>query len=262
MLNLWRKGAPMKISASAAVWLVLSLAAACLTSCESPGEFFNNPTGSGGSHGLDEWGNRPGPRGFSTVVVDAGHGGKDSGARSRRTGLTEKTLTLDTAQRLRSELSGSFHVVMTRGSDTFEDLDDRVRMANRYGGILVSIHFNESGARMAGPETYWWRVDSYTLAKRVQSHLSSVTTQHNSRGLVRRRLRLTRNPATPCILVEAGYISNSTEGKSISSPSYRGKLARAIAAAIREQAAEGDDGLGPLPPFIKAPPSKHSDARQ
>src|SRR4051794_31456151 len=34
------------------------------------------------SAGLDEWGNRPGPRGFGTVVVDAGHGGKDSGARS------------------------------------------------------------------------------------------------------------------------------------------------------------------------------------
>ena len=202
------------------------------------------------------------PTTTTPVVVDAGHGGKDSGAQSRRTGLTEKALTLDTARRLRSELGSSFHVVMTRDSDTFVDLDDRVRMADRYGGILVSIHYNESGAGMAGPETYWWRVDSYTLAKRVQNHLSAVTAQHNSRGLVRRRLRLTRNPSTPCILVEAGYISNSREGKSLSDPSYRGRLARAIADAIREQAAEGDGGLGPLPPFIKAPPSKHSDARQ
>jgi N-acetylmuramoyl-L-alanine amidase len=255
----------MEIPASGTFWLVFSLAAAaCLTSCETPGEFpsDSSASSSGFSRGLDEWGNRPGPRGFATIIIDAGHGGKDSGARSRRTGLTEKVLTLDTARRLRRELGGSFRVVMTRDSDTFVDLDDRVRMANRSGGILVSIHFNESASRMAGPETYWWRVDSYTLAKRVQGHLSSVTAQHNSRGLVRRRLRLTRNPATPCILVEAGYISNSREGNSLSDASYREKLARAMAAAIREQAAEGDSGLGPLPPFIKAPPSKHSDARQ
>ena len=51
------------------------------------------------------------------------------------------------------------------------------------------------------------------------------------------------------------------EGKSLSDPAYRAKMARAIAAALREQAAEGDGDLGPLPPFISAPPSKHGDAR-
>lgn len=235
-------------------WLVpwgLALLALTLSSCSST------------SLGLrDEWGNRPGPRGFGTVVVDAGHGGKDSGAVSRRTGLTEKTLTLDLAQRLRSELRGSFRVVMTRDSDVFVDLDDRVQIANKRGdSVLVSLHFNEGPRRIAGPETYWWRVDSYTLAKRVQNHLNSVTSQHNSRGLVRRRLRLTRNPMIPCILVEGGYITNATEAKSLADPAYRAKLARAIATALKEQAAEGDGTLGPLPAFISAPPSKHGDAR-
>jgi N-acetylmuramoyl-L-alanine amidase len=229
-----------------------------LASCKS-----TSPGSMGRSNsGLDEWGNRPGPRGFGTVVVDAGHGGKDSGARSRRTGLTEKTLTLDLAKRLRSELSGSFRVVMVRDSDVFVDLDDRVRLASRKGNtVLVSLHFNEGAQRIAGPETYWWRVDSYTLAKRVQTHLAGVAEQHKSRGLVRRRLRLTRNPMVPCILVEGGYITNSREAKSLSDPAYRAKLARAIAAALREQAALGDGDLGPLPPFISAPPSKHGDAR-
>ncbi len=228
-----------------------------LPGCETP------PQGIGrASSGLSEWGNRPGPRGFSTVIIDAGHGGKDSGAKSRRTGLTEKALTLDVARRLRNELSGGFRVVMTRDSDKFVDLDDRVRLANRHpNGILVSIHFNHSASRLAGPETYWWRVDSYTLARRVQGRLAAAAGQHNSRGLVRRRLRLTRNPMIPCILVECGYISNSREGKSISDPGYRSKLARAIAAGIREQAALGDGNLGPLPPFIKAPPSRHGDSR-
>lgn len=233
-------------------------AAAILPCCESAPQASTGPFRSG----LSEWGNRAGPRGFNTVIVDAGHGGKDPGATSRRAKLAEKTLTLDMAKRLRSELRGGFRVVMTRDSDTFVDLDDRVRLANRHpGGILVSIHINKSAPRFAGPETYWWRVDSYTLAKRVQGRLSAVARQHNSRGLVRRRLRLTRNPKIPCILVECGYISNSREGGALSDPAYRSKLARAIAAGIRDQAAFGDGDLGPLPPFIKAPPSRHGDAR-
>jgi N-acetylmuramoyl-L-alanine amidase len=176
--------------------------------------------------------------------------------------LVEKTLTLDLAKRLRSELSGSFRVVMVRDSDVFVDLDDRVRLASRKGNtVLVSLHFNEGSRQIAGPETYWWRVDSYTLAKRVQSHLAGVAAQHKSRGLVRRTLRLTRNPKIPCILVEGGYITNSREAKSLSDPAYRTKLARAIAAALREQAALGDGDLGPLPAFISAPPSRHGDSR-
>lgn len=229
-----------------------------LASCSSTSPGSRGPS----SSRLDQWGNRAGPHGFGTVVVDAGHGGRDSGAVSRRTGLVEKTLTLDLARRLRSELGGSFRVVMVRDSDVFVDLDDRVRIANKKGdSVLVSIHFNAGPRRLAGPETYWWRVDSYTLAKRVQRNLTGVSAQDNSRGLVRRRLRLTRNPSIPCILVEGGYITNAREAKSLADPAYRARLARAIAAALREQAAEGDGHLGPLPAFISAPPSRHEDAR-
>jgi N-acetylmuramoyl-L-alanine amidase len=237
-----------------AVALMSGFLAVALSSCQSV-------DGLGGS-GRDALGHRPGPKGFSTVVIDAGHGGKDSGARSRKTGVMEKTLALDLAQKLRRELSGSFRTVMIRDTDTFVDLDQRVRQADRYGnGVLVSIHLNSSGSRCAGPETYYWRVDSYTLAKRVQTNLASVSDQHNSRGLVRRRLRLTRNPSIPSILVECGYISNVREAKQLSDADYRSKLARAIANAIRSQAAEGDGNLGPLPAPINAPLSTHHDAR-
>ncbi|MEI6535088.1 MAG: N-acetylmuramoyl-L-alanine amidase [Verrucomicrobiaceae bacterium] len=230
---------------------------AFLSSCESPAP----ASFTRGSSGLSEYGNRPGPQGFRTVIVDAGHGGKDSGAVSRRNGLTEKTLTLDMARRVRGELGG-FRVVMTRDSDVFVELDDRVLLANKYpDAILVSIHFNESGSRICGPETYWWRVDSYTLGKRIERNLSAASSYHNNRDLVRRRLRLTRNPAIPCVLVECGYISNSSEAKALGDSAYRNKIARAIASAIREQTAVGDRDHGPLPPFIKAPPSRHGDAR-
>jgi N-acetylmuramoyl-L-alanine amidase len=230
--------------------LTMFAAALLLASCAAPMRGGNRST----------YGDKPGPSGFSTVIVDAGHGGKDSGA-SRR-GLVEKQLALDIASRLRSDLSPHFKTVMVRSSDRFVELDDRVRTANRYGdAVLVSIHLNDGSRRRAGPETYYWRTDSYGLAKRVQQNLGNTTPYHSSFGLVRRRLRLTRNPEIPCILVECGYISNASEARLLASSSYRERLAGTIASAIRTQAAVGDAGVGPLPKPIYAPPSKATDAR-
>lgn len=211
--------------------------------------------------GRSVYGDRPGPKGFDTVIVDAGHGGRDSGARAR--GLVEKQLALDVAKRLRSELWPGFKVVLMRDSDYFIELDQRVAKANRYDhAVLVSIHFNYGNRRRAGPETYYWRTDSYSLAKRVQRNLATTSPyESGNAGLVRRRLRLTRNPAIPCILVECGYLTNASDARLAASASYREKLAEAIARAIREQAQQGDAGMGPLPRPIYAPPSKATDAR-
>ena len=211
----------------------------------------------------DAWGHRPGARGFSTVILDAGHGGKDPGATSRTTGQKEKDLTLDMVERVRRELKGSVRVVLTRGSDNFVELDDRVRVVNRTNdAVLVSIHFNSGPSHVAGPEVYFWRVDSYTLGRRIQAALSRVAENHSSRGLVRRRLRLTRNPQIACVLVECGYLSNPREAKTIASAAYRARLAKAIASAILDQRAEGDGRLGPLPKPLNEPPSKATDRRE
>ena len=235
---------------------LLALSAVFLASCAS------GPAGS--SVGRDALGHRPGPKGFRTVVLDAGHGGKDSGARSRTTGLMEKDLALDVARRTRDLLARDFRVVMMRDSDVFIDLDDRVARASRYGdGVLVSIHFNSGPSHVRGPETFYWRVDSYSLAKRLQQRLAAASPAESSnRGLVRRRLRLTRNPEIPCVLVECGYLSNPAEARLCASPAYRQKLAQAIAAAIRDQAARGDSGMGPLPRPINAPLSRPTDTRE
>ena len=193
-------------------------------------------------------------------MIDAGHGGQDSGARSPSTGELEKNLALDVAQRVQRELSGKFRVVMMRDSDTFIDLDERVARASKYGdAVLVSIHFNSGPSHLHGPETYYWRVDSYSLAKRIQRKLVGLA-GNDARGLVRRRLRLTRNPEIPCVLAECGYISNTEEARFASDPGYRGRLAGAIASAIREQAIYGDQGTGPLPPPLNAPLSRPTDA--
>ena len=233
---------------------------ALLVSCATP------PPGSaaGSSAGRDVYGHRLGPRGFKTVIIDAGHGGKDSGAVSRTTGQQEKDLALDTAKRIANDLRRDFRVVMMRSDDTFVDLDERVSRANRYGdAILVSMHYNSGPSSIRGPETYYWRVDSHGLAVRCQQAMKRVCpAEIGNRGLVRRRIRLTRNPEIPCLLLEGGYLSNAAESQLVSAAGYRQKLATAIATAIRMQAAVGDAGTGPLPRPLNAPPSRPTDASE
>ena len=214
------------------------------------------------SRGRDAYGHRPGPKGFKTVIIDAGHGGKDSGAVSSHTGQKEKDLALDTAKRIANALRSDFKVILMRSDDTFIDLDERVIRANRYGdAILVSMHYNSGPSSIRGPETYYWRVDSHGLATRCQKAMASVCpVESGNRDLVRRRIRLTRNPEIPCVLLEGGYLSNAAESRQISEPAYRQQLANGIASAIRTQAAIGDAGTGPLPRPINAPPSRPSDA--
>jgi N-acetylmuramoyl-L-alanine amidase len=227
----------------------LFLCSVLLASCAAPG-------------GRDYWGHRPGPKGFKTVILDAGHGGSDPGAVSRHTGHKEKNLTLDMARRIRSKLGGSFRTILMRSGDTFVDLDERVRRVNRHGGaVVVSIHFNSGPSYIRGPETYYWRVDSHGLAVRLQRAMTAASPAENSnRGIVRRRLRLTRNPEIPCVLLEGGYLSHPSESRLIADPAYRQKLAATIAAAIRAQAAMGDAGTGPLPRPLYEPPSRPTDA--
>ncbi|MEY3895158.1 MAG: hypothetical protein RLZZ214_677 [Verrucomicrobiota bacterium] len=232
------------------------LSAAFFASCAAPS--------TGSSSGRDVYGHRPGPKGFKTVIIDAGHGGKDSGATSAHTRQKEKDLALDTAKRIASELRKDFKVILMRSDDTFIDLDERVIRANRHGGaILVSMHYNSGPSFIRGPETYYWRVDSHGLATRCQQAMASVSPEETgNRGLVRRRIRLTRNPEIPCLLLEGGYLSNAAESRQISEPAYRQRLASGIAAAIRTQAAIGDAGTGPLPRPINAPPSRPTDAAE
>ena len=221
--------------------------------------------GTGGGSGTtswkrDYWGHRPGPKGFSTVFLDAGHGDRDPGAVARSNGVREKDLALDTVKRVQRKLGGRVKVRLIRSGDEFVDLDERVRRASQKdGAILVSIHYNAGPSGWNGPENYWWRVDSHGLATRLQRELDKASPFNGpNRGKVRRRLRLTRNPNVPSVLVECGYLSHAPEAARCADAGYRDRLASAIAKAILDQQAQGDPP-GPLPPPINKPPSRPTD---
>ncbi len=191
------------------------------------------------------------PGGFNTVVIDAGHGGKDNGETPNQL-LQEKVVALDTAKRLQRLLADSgLRTVMTRTGDYFVELNDRVATADRYypNAILVSIHYNASpSSNPRGIETFFWRADSYGLATRVQRHLIGETGLDN-RGVTRRVLRLTHSPQVPSILCECGFLTNRAEANLVSTEAYRQRAAQGIADGVLEEQENGDVNIGSLPPI-------------
>ena len=173
---------------------------------------------------------------FSTVVVDAGHGGKDSGA-YRRYGPPEKMVALDVAQRLNRKLRESqLKTVMTRDSDVFIELNDRVAIENtQKNAIFVSIHFNDSRRRgVRGFETYYHSGASFDLANGIQAKLMTIPNSKNG-GVHTANFRVLRLASCPAVLVECGYLSNRSEGNQARDSEYRELLADRIAEAIVEQ---------------------------
>ena len=173
---------------------------------------------------------------FSTVVVDAGHGGKDSGA-YRRYGPPEKMVALDVAQRLNRKLRESqLKTVMTRDSDVFIEFNDRVAIENaQKNAIFVSIHFNDSRRRgVRGFETYYHSGASFDLANGIQAKLMTIPNSKNG-GVHTANFRVLRLASCPAVLVECGYLSNRSEGNQARDSEYRELLADRIAEAIVEQ---------------------------
>src|SRR6266704_1965239 len=174
-------------------------------------------------------------RSFKTVVVDAGHGGKDNGA-YRKFGGAEKTANLDVAKRLSRKLRESqLKIVMTRSTDVFIPLEQRVAIENsQKNSIFVSIHFNDSRRRgIHGFETYYHSANSVDLANRIQSKLMTIPHSAN-RGVHAANFRVLRLAKYPAVLVECGFLSNRLEGGEARDAEYRETLADRIAEAVVE----------------------------
>lgn len=172
-------------------------------------------------------------RNFSTVVIDPGHGGFDRGGIPRQR-VAEKAMTLDVAQRLQKRLRrAGYRVVMTRESDVFIPLGERVRIASRYrDAIFISVHFNSATREGAnGIETYYYSTQSAKLAADIHRHVVSSTSTEN-RGIRRRGYFVLRRSSVPAVLVECGFLTNPTESRMALDSSYRQRLADRIADGI------------------------------
>jgi N-acetylmuramoyl-L-alanine amidase len=107
---------------------------------------------------------------IETIVLDPGHGGKDTGAIGR-SGLTEKEIVLDVAQRVKNLLQNRLgkKVLLTRATDTFIELDDRAKFANgQKADLFVSIHINSHPSKkIRGVELYHFGIASDRRAMEV-----------------------------------------------------------------------------------------------
>jgi N-acetylmuramoyl-L-alanine amidase len=181
----------------------------------------------------------PGAGPFTTIVIDPGHGAHDTGGKSRF-GLNEKDLALDTALRLRDCLQKrGFRVVMTRTTDVFIPLDQRVAVSNRIpGAIFVSIHYNwDRGRSGHGVETYACSSRSFRLAQNVEHELSCAY-RTLDRGVKRGCwIRVLRKNLRPAILVECGFVSNSSDNSVAQSAQGRQAIAESIARGIAAERA-------------------------
>jgi N-acetylmuramoyl-L-alanine amidase len=174
------------------------------------------------------------------VVLDAGHGGTDSGAVNARYGLKEKEQTLDVARRLEALLEADgYAVCMTRtGDETFSN-SDRYTYANTTGAeILVSVHMNGS----SNPGTDYtttlfgkWRKDK-ELAHAVFDGLSTLPAADGTGTIAKRDpysfasgvLLKSNMPAT---IAETVFITSDAEGRLLSDGT--GARQQQIAQALR-----------------------------
>jgi N-acetylmuramoyl-L-alanine amidase len=155
----------------------------------------------------------------------------------RRYGPPEKMIALDVAQRLNHKLRESqLKTVMTRSSDVFIELNDRVAIENaQKNAIFVSIHFNDSRRRgIRGFETYYHSGPSLDLANSIQQKLATIP-HSASRGVHTANFRVLRLATCPAVLVECGFLSNRSDGGQARDWEYRELLADRIAEAIVEQ---------------------------
>jgi N-acetylmuramoyl-L-alanine amidase len=121
------------------------------------------------------------PGAFDTVVIDAGHGGDDHGARGAN-GLLEKQLVLDIARQLTKRLQDQgLNVVMTRSEDRFVPLEERTSIANdARGSLFVSIHANASHYRgVRGIETFFASLDASDEAARKLAEAENLAFSRN-----------------------------------------------------------------------------------
>ena len=141
----------------------------------------------------------------------------------------------DTAFRLEGKLKSlGYQTVMTRRSDYFISLPQRVSMGNRYkNAIFVSIHYNYTWKQdVSGLETFYSSEQGRRLAYHVQNCLIQRT-RTVDRKVKYARFYVIRNSTLPAILVEGGFVSNAAERNRMKSAWFRDSIAQGVVDGIQ-----------------------------
>ncbi|MEH2083238.1 MAG: N-acetylmuramoyl-L-alanine amidase [Nostoc sp.] len=169
------------------------------------------------------------------VIIDPGHGGKDSGALGIG-GAREKDVILPIGKRLGEILQQhGVQVILTRDSDYFVTLPGRVQLAERANAdVFVSIHANSAGASrpdVNGLEVYYYD-SGLDLARIVRSSILQSISTIKDRGVRRARFYVLRKSSMPSILVETGYMTGRQDMARLRTSAYQNQMAEAIARGV------------------------------
>ena len=190
------------------------------------------------------------------IVIDPGHGGRDSGAVNEAYRLKEEALALDVSRRLKVLLEGAgYEVVMTRESDVYIPLQQRPLIANRAGAdLFVSVHFNAAhSATASGYESFaltpqFQASSKFSKASRLDrlAHLGNQQDPWNTlagyhlqralvkrlggpdRGLKRARFAVLKYLNCPGVLVELGFLSHPASAQKMRAATFRQTLAQSL----------------------------------
>ncbi len=169
------------------------------------------------------------------IALDPGHGGEDTGMSSAA--IEEKEADLNICSKLKVMLeSQGYQVVMTREDDSHLSKEERVSAANASeADLLVSVHCNyaEDDSSLSGVQVNYEDGDkeSKSLAEHIDAALVKETgaADQDSRSC---DFSIVNDTDMPAVLVEAGYLSNESEGSSLADDVYQNSVAKGIAKGI------------------------------
>ncbi|MFT8325250.1 N-acetylmuramoyl-L-alanine amidase [Oenococcus sicerae] len=180
----------------------------------------------------------------ATIVLDPGHGGSDPGSLavdgSTDAQYFEKTYTLATVKKIKSALkSTGARVIMTRSSDKLLwPLTKITNISKKYhADAFISIHFDNytvANAATGVTEYYYHKqtTNSYQLAATIKNHFTNLPL--SNRGTSFGDFLVIRDTYLPSVLLEMGYLNNSSDFQYIKSSSYENLVATDLKNALED----------------------------
>ncbi|MDS1029995.1 N-acetylmuramoyl-L-alanine amidase [Bacillota bacterium LX-D] len=177
------------------------------------------------------------------VILDAGHGGVDSGAHKQ---IKEKDITLDVVLRIEKILEDKgLQVELTRDKDVDlggkltkgrhrRDLEARLNIINK-GQVAVSIHVNAAndGSKEGALVLYSKSsARSQEMAEFILAEIAKVQKLCEPKAIPRKNLFLLRASKIPMVLVELGFLTNNRDWQKLNNPNFRQSCAQAVANGI------------------------------